>query len=257
MDGLRKRRDEINSKVVLPTIAIEEEVSKVYEKLTGEARGFRYPSLAEEKRLFSYFLELQSMYVLALESTECHQKFQLLAKEQRAAVKLLKSFEAEHQSLKQEAMAEVIGSEELKGENHELKTLDNRISKLLQSLNSKRVELRESNREIGRLDAWLRIQKKSGERSSKPKGATRSRHLSPDVDLREVKRKAASGESMSLEDFDALLSSGGLSSVSLQQDKPSKSRRRKAIGQKKVGATHGKRASGRPDLEGRGNQRRQ
>jgi len=112
------------------------------------------------------------------------------------------------------------------------------------------------------LDAWLRIQKKDG---NKPSG---KRHVSkggssdrthqgrvPKVDIKEVKRKAASGESMSLEDFGALLSSGGLSSITADEPQSSRSRRKKS-NKKRVGATSGNRGTGRPDLEGRANKRR-
>ena len=262
MDKLRQQRDDINTKIVLPTKAIEEEILLVYEKLCGAAKSFRYPSPEEEVRLFVYFLELQEMFKAAVISSECHHLLQQLSGQQRAAVKELKSFESETESIKSEALDGIKSAKELKGNYHEMKDIDGQIAKLLRNLNSKRDELREANRELGRLDAWLRIQKKDG---NKPSG---KRHVSkggssdrthqgrvPKVDIKEVKRKAASGESMSLEDFGALLSSGGLSSITADEPQSSRSRRKKS-NKKRVGATSGNRGTGRPDLEGRANKRR-
>jgi uncharacterized coiled-coil DUF342 family protein len=262
MDKLRQQRDEINSKIVLPTKAIEEEITSVYEKLCGTAKSFRYPSPEEEVRLFIYFLELQEMFKAAVISSECHHVLQQLSGQQRAAVKELKSFESETESIKSDALEGITSTKELKGNYHEMKDIDRQIGKLLRNLNSKRDELREANRELGRLDAWLRIQKKDGNKPSvkrqESKGGSSDRtrqSRAPKVDIKEVKRKAASGESMSLEDFGALLSSGGLSSIIVDEPQQSRSRRKKS-NKKRVGATSSNRGTGRPDLEGRGNKRR-
>jgi len=262
MDKLRQQRDDINSKIVLPTKAIEEEIILVYEKLCGAAKSFRYPSPEEEVRLFIYFLELQEMFKAAVISSECHHVLQQLSGQQRAAVKELKSFESETESIKSDALEGITSAKELKGNYHEVKDIDRQIGKLLRNLNSKRDELREANRELGRLDAWLRIQKKDSNKPSEKrqgsKGGSSDRPPQsrvPKVDIKEVKRKAASGESMSLEDFGALLSSGGLSNIIADEPQPSRSRRKKS-NKKRVGATSGTRGTGRPDLEGRANKRR-
>jgi len=262
MDKLRQQRDDINSKIVLPTKAIEEEIILVYEKLCGAAKSFRYPSPEEEVRLFIYFLELQEMFKAAVISSECHHVLQQLSGQQRAAVKELKSFESETESIKSDALEGITSAKELKGNYHEVKDIDRQIGKLLRNLNSKRDELREANRELGRLDAWLRIQKKDSNKPSEKrqgsKGGSSDRPPQsrvPKVDIKEVKRKAASGESMSMEDFGALLSSGGLSNLIADDSQPSRSRRKKS-NKKRVGATSGNRGTGRPDLEGRANKRR-
>ena len=262
MDKLRQQRDDINRKIVLPTKAIEEEKITVYEKLCGTAKSFRYPSPEEEIRLFIYFLELQEMFKAAVISSECHHVLQQLSGQQRAAVKELKSFESETESIKSDALEGITSATELKGNYHEMKDIDRQITKLLRNLNSKRDELREANRELGRLDAWLRIQKKDAKKpsgkqqGSKSGSSDRARQSrAPKVDIKEVKRKAASGESMSLEDFGALLSSGGLSSITADDPQQSRSRRKKS-NKKRVGATSGSRGTGRPDLEGRANKRR-
>ncbi len=262
IDKLRQQRDDINSKIVLPTKAIEEEIILVYEKLCGAAKSFRYPSPEEEVRLFIYFLELQEMFKAAVISSECHHVLQQLSGQQRAAVKELKSFESETESIKSDALEGITSAKELKGNYHEMKDIDRQIGKLWRNLNSKHDELREAKRELGRLDAWLRIQKKdsnkpSGKRQGSKGGSSDRPHQSrvPKVDIKEVKRKAASGESMSLEDFGALLSSGGLSNIIADEPQPSRSRRKKS-NKKRVGATSGNRGTGRPDLEGRANKRR-
>ena len=54
-------RDEINSKIILMEPQINQQLEKLYEMLTGEIVGYKYPSLKKEKEYFSRLMELQSM----------------------------------------------------------------------------------------------------------------------------------------------------------------------------------------------------
>lgn len=258
INELKARRDDIHHRVVLSTQAIEEEILRVYRKLVELNDEDRYPSPKKERSLFSQFLELQVMHGLAVEATECHQQFVSLIQTQNAEKDSLQSFEDEKTAKKEELISENPGLAEFKGQYKELKKLDKNIADLHQKIRDRMTELREMNREIGRLEAWLRIDSKKERSKSKHRGSRRDRgDRRPKVDVAEAKRKASSGESMTVDDLDALLSSGGLSSLNLEgDDEPQSSRRRKNRKQRRISPTRSKRGDGRPDIEGRSTRRR-
>ena len=95
-------------------------------------------------------------------------------------------------------------------------------------------------REIGRLEAYARIRKKA------KKEGRGERRIGPR--LEDVKARASSGGSLSLDDLGALLNSGGLESISApEQDagesvpEPEKPKKRK------VGAARGRRRTLNPE----------
>ena len=264
INSLKSKRNDIHKRVVLPAAAIEEEIAKTYHLLTGTIDEYGYPSLKREKHLFSQFLELQVMHGMAVQATEYHQQFVTLIQKQEIDVNELDSFKDERDEMKKKATESVPGVDEYRGQYRELKGLDQKIIDLLQKMNAKIAELRETNREIGRLEAWLRIEKN---KDRKPKQDSRKRHSrdksskhrsSTQAEIKEAKRKATSGESMSMDDFDALLSSGGISSLNPESSeaKPT-SRRRKNRKQRKLSAPPPKRGTGRPDIEGKATRRRE
>jgi hypothetical protein len=264
INSLKSKRNNIHKRVVLPVSAIEEEISKTYHLLTGTLEDNSYPSLKREKNLFSQFLELQVMYEMAVQATEYHQQFVSLIKQQEVDVSELDSFKDEKEALKKKATESIPGAEEYKGQYRELEGLDQKITNQLQMLNAKIAELREVNREIGRLDAWLRIEKnkerkpKQGERKRQSRDKASQRRSSSQAEVKEAKRKATSGESMSMDDLDAILSSGGISSLNLKDnEEKSTSRRRKNRKQRKLSAPPPKRGTGRPDIEGKATRRRE
>ncbi|SVD11325.1 uncharacterized protein METZ01_LOCUS364179, partial [marine metagenome] len=91
IEKLKVKRDSINVRVVLPLKAIEEELVKVFQKLTGSMRQFRFPSSKEENRLFGYFFELQEMHKCAIESSKYHLELQELWGKQRKSIDELKN----------------------------------------------------------------------------------------------------------------------------------------------------------------------
>ncbi len=84
----------------------------------------------------------------------------------------------------------------------EIRKLNERIAAMLETLNLHGSELKKNKRELGRLEAYARVRKKSN------KGARGGRKIGPRLD--EVKARASSGKSLSLEDMNALLNSGNL-----------------------------------------------
>ena len=90
------KRDKINSDIILPIHMIEDELSKVYNRLTEELDIHRVPSLGKEKEQFSWFMELQAMHGKAREASELHHRFIELVKEQKEEIKKLKIYETKH-----------------------------------------------------------------------------------------------------------------------------------------------------------------
>ena len=197
---MRDRRDAINERVVLPLKNIEKELLKTYRMLTEERTDMRYPSVEEEERLFSFFFELQAMHPLMKESSKLHNERISLIEEQREAIKALRAKEAEHDQVVDEAKASDPKMRDLKATPWEEKSYNRRIAKLLEEQKNKRSELKNLSREIGRLDAFLRV-----DRKNKEKGAKSNRYGRTRVDVSEARRKAESGESMSLQDLSAIL----------------------------------------------------
>ena len=84
-------------------------------------------------------------------------------------------------------------------------------------MNSIHNEKRTLRREIGRLEAWLRIcdrKKRDRKKSNYRKQNNRNKSKTKiSVNIEEDKSRASSGESISLSDLGALLNSGGFSSI--------------------------------------------
>ena len=110
-------------------------------------------------------------------------------------------------------------------------------AKLLQrSINEQYSSKHELRREIGRLEAWQRISKRKqrdseGRRQRTQRNQRSRRPRAPEVNINEVRQKASSGDSISLNELDALLSKGGIASIGSsdgqrQQQKQRKSKKR-------------------------------
>ncbi|MGB2038445.1 MAG: hypothetical protein ACPHX8_08260, partial [Candidatus Poseidoniaceae archaeon] len=109
----------------------------------------------------------------------------------------------------------------------------NALQKSINIQYSKKHELR---REIGRIEAWIRIAASKGKqrpkRDSKPRT---SRPRAPSVNINEVRERASTGGSFSLNELDALLSKGGLSGIeSKEKSSPSNPSARRKSGRKKT-----------------------
>ncbi|MEL0101030.1 MAG: nucleotidyltransferase domain-containing protein, partial [Euryarchaeota archaeon] len=72
---LKKERDLINSNIVIPLNYIEEQLAKVYKRLTNELNVRYIPSLEKEISDFSWFFELQEMHKKAKDAENLHNKY--------------------------------------------------------------------------------------------------------------------------------------------------------------------------------------
>ena len=85
IEQLKKQRDEVNNNYI-PVHWIENELSKVFKRLTEDVDLMRTPSLQKEVELFSWFFELQSMHEHSKKTREFHNEFKKLLREQKNAL---------------------------------------------------------------------------------------------------------------------------------------------------------------------------
>ncbi len=246
---LRNTRDSINSKVVLPLQNIEEELLRTYENLTAEMKNMRYPGVKQEEKLFAFFFELQEMHKLATISNDSHQKMIAEITDQRTAITNLRLKEAEHDDVVGKLSEEKPGMKGVKATPWEEKAYNRQIMKLLDEIRNKRKEIHGINREVGRLDAFIRVDRQKSQQSGGRGGHSYKGRQRKGPDVGEVRRKAASGESMSLADLGALMSSGGLSKLKPEHSKESRRSKKKSLAQKKIGASRGSRSSRKPSAD--------
>lgn len=217
IEQVKKQRDSVNNNYI-PVHWIENEMSKVFQRLTEDVDLMRAPSLQKEKELFSWFFELQSMHEHSKKTRELHGEFKKLLREQKNAL-----FELENMKESGKDIS-VLG---------DYANFDDLAHRLLLEMNPMHTEKRKLKREIGRLEAWLRISRRKGgaknnqhnKKRSKKNNYSKKRN---NVNVAEVKSRAAAGGSLSLSDLDTLLSSGGLSSITKEQPKEDGNRKKKS-----------------------------
>ena len=199
IEKVKKERDSVNNNYI-PVHWIEDEMMKVFYRLTEDVDQMSAPSLKKEKELFSWFFELQSMHQHSKKTRELHNQFIKLLDEQKDTLDEL--------DLVKKSSNKLFGNYE---------NFDDLAHKLLLELNSIHNEKRTLRREIGRLEAWLRIcdrKKRDKKKSNYRKQNNRNKSKTKiSVNIEEVKSRASSGESISLSDLGALLNSGGFSSI--------------------------------------------
>lgn len=166
IDSLKNQRDLINANIIIPVHMIEDELAKVYTRLTEESDIHRVPSLNREKNQFSWFLELQAMHGKAREATELHQRFIDLVKEQKGEIKKLKIFESKHDETTTKLLEDEPMLKDKNINKNEARSFDRRVQNIQKALRQRRGEMHGIRRELGRLDAWLR--KKSNSSSHRP-----------------------------------------------------------------------------------------
>ena len=195
-------RNQINEHVGLPSHRCEDELLRVYQRLTGEVDVFKVPSIQREEQLFSYFFELQEMYKRMLEADEAHKQAEELFKKQQDNLKKMKSLNSEISASFDSAIDDDKALEGVELNYSSLMEIRKSIFNL-KKLRSKSFRIRKkARRERGRLHAYI-------QHSEKPRQKPRKdRRKGPSS--AEVKQKVSSGSSLSLQELDVFLKSGGL-----------------------------------------------
>ena len=216
IDEVKRKRDKINSDVILPIHMIEDELSKVYKRLTEELDIHRVPSLNKEKEQFSWFMELQAMHGKAREASELHQKFIELVTLQKEEIKKLKIYETKHD----DATSKLLDQEPLLKDKNinskEVGSYDRRVQNIQKALRQRRGEMHKLRREAGRLDAWLR-------KKSNPQQGNRNRG----------KRKGGKGKKQ--QESSGPMTLGDISGLLSGMDSETSSKRTRKVSSKKAG----------------------
>ena len=236
---VKSERDTVNENVPPPLEIIEQRLIETHRRLATIPHDLsKMPNRKHETKLFSFFFELKAMHSQKLIGNQLHQKYIELLRNQKNKLQQLDKLNDEKKSVAEEAREELPNQ---KANPKEIRKLNERIAKMLETINTHRSELKGIKREIGRLEAYTRVRKKGN------KGNRGRRKIQPRLD--EVKARANSGKSLSMEDFSALLGSGSLldslkektKTKSEQKSEPKKRRPRQS------GAARGKRRTLSPE----------
>ena len=230
IDSIKSQRDIIHRNIVIPTLMIEDELSKIYRRLTTEIDIHRVPSLNREKELFSLFFELQAMHAKGREADVFHQRVVQLVMEQKVEIKKLKVFEIKHDDTTAKLLAEEPLLKDKDVTTNEARSYDRRVVNIQKALRARRGELHKLRREAGRLDAWIR-KKAGGERGRGGRsGGDRARGKGKGRGSKSPRDKAPSNAPMTLGDI-----SGLLSALDSTEEKKEKKISSKKAGMRKLG----------------------
>ena len=251
---MREVRDGINQRIAIPAKRIRQEMMRIFQKLTEEVDVFNAPYLGVEKGDFSYFFELQAMYDASLQSIEAHQEFIRLRREQNQEYRALKKTKKREEDVLTKLAESNPALEGIYPNPKSVKEFQKNAKLLQRSINEQYSTKHELRREIGRLDAWQRISKRKqrdsdGRRHRTQRNQRSRRPRAPEVNINEVRQKASSGDSISLNELDALLSKGGIASIGSSdgQKQQQKQRQSKKRSSRKIdirqGRTRGRKES--------------
>ncbi|MBT4070989.1 MAG: hypothetical protein HOE79_07105 [Euryarchaeota archaeon] len=203
-------RDEIQKKILIPTYRIEEELSRIYERLTGEVDIFRVPSILTEENDFSLFFELQEMLPKAREADKLHGQF----------IELVKNQNNSELSTSTDSASAIKNNISKENNSDTFFSSSNLITRYLEELN---LEKRKIKREIGRLKSWLKYSESIKKQNSKKSYSTNSNKSNYKTfskkDIAKVQSKMESGEGLSLSELNILLSKGSIFTETKKQNK--------------------------------------
>ncbi len=226
VDEQRNIRDSINECIAPPSTWIDSLLKKTHKRLTVLPEDLlKMPNLSTEIKQFSFLFELQQMHAQKILSDASHDEYVKLMRKQQETIDNLDALKDEREQIASETTSEDPRLKDTKVNRKEEKQLNERIASMLEVILAQRDEMKGHRREIGRLEAFLRI-RQDGER--------RGHTVRPR--LEDIQERAASGGALSLEELSRLISSGGLGDLDKQEKKesgsgrvePPKPKRRKA-----------------------------
>ncbi|MBI32072.1 MAG: hypothetical protein CMB72_05810 [Euryarchaeota archaeon] len=198
----QKNRDNADEKVPPSPEDIERSLKQRHKPLSTMMNDLReMPTLKREIALFESFFEYQEMHKIAIFANDEHKKMMAAMNEIKSVMqdfkKLDKKTEEENAKLE-------LKSEEEKNESNKLgwKEIE-RISSRINEIDEKRKKIKQEigtlTNELHRIEAFQRMQS----------DAARRIEFNPE----EIREKAASGGTLSLQDLSTLISSGGLENL--------------------------------------------
>ncbi|MEE3083274.1 MAG: hypothetical protein VX320_04195 [Candidatus Thermoplasmatota archaeon] len=223
-DEYRAERDQINSDIPPPLEIIEQRLAQTHRRLATLPNDLtRMPNKDHEIRMFSFFFELQEMHVRKTRGNKLHQQYVELLREQEEKLKELDKLTSEQKNVEKDGLEKENFEEQTKANPKEIRKINKRIGEMLDIIRKQRGEIKQMRREAGRLEACLRVRKKSA--------SSGKRRIGPR--LEDVKQRASSGGTLSIEDLGALLKSGGLSELSSTEEESSSESKKQEKGRKR------------------------
>lgn len=238
--NLKQKRDEINACVPPPSDILFEWLSNTYSKLTtidNDLTGI--DMLNRELGSFSRFFELQAAIRKKKISEDNHKKYVEEINEIKIISKKLDSQKEETENTVSE-MVQDLEIEENSINRKEIRQISNRISKIDKNLERLDKQRKEEKDELRIIESY------------KNKKNSNSRILK----MSELKNLASSGGSLSTHEMDAILDSGGLSKLNIEENKKDISaqvknrknkKKKRKLGVSRVGGRRGSLASKRDD----------
>ncbi len=221
-DSSGKLRAELDSRVPPSPNDIIKSLKDRHKPLwTISNRIQEIPNLKEEIDLFESYFEYQAMYEIAVKSDEQEQIWRQSLKDIKTIMKEIKKFELD--DVNSNHFTEL--QNKYPNEKIGWKSVDKsskRISEIEDWSQSWREEKRRVHKEIQRLEAYLRIKGK------------RAKLESLKLKSEEIREKAETGATLSLDDLSALISTGDIGKItekkneSVRKDKKKSKKRRSA-----------------------------
>ena len=198
----QKNRDDADERVPPSPDDIESSLKQRHKPLSTIMNDLReMPTLKREITLFESFFEYQEMHKIAIFSNEEHKKMMAAMNEIKEVMKDFKTLDKKTEE--QNAQLELT-SEEGKTETNKIGWSEiERISSRINDIDAKRKKIKQEigtlTNELHRIESFQRMQSDAAKRIE----------LNPE----EIRDKAASGGTLSLQDLSTLISSGGLENL--------------------------------------------
>ena len=201
-DQAQKNRDDADERVPPSPEDIESSLKQRHKPLYTMMNDLReMPTLKREISLFESFFEYQEMYKIAIFSNDEHKKMMAAFEEIKSVMQDFNKLDikTEEENAKLELNSEGENTESNKVGWREIKRISTRINEIDEKRKKIKQEIGTLTNELHRIESFQRIQS----------DAARRAELNPE----EIRDKAASGGTLSLQDLSALISSGGLENL--------------------------------------------
>ena len=195
--GHRELRDTINKRIPPPSSILQDWLKETYESLTLVANDLTaVQMLNPELSAFSRFFEIQASIQIKREAEKSHEKYIFSLGEMRK----LSSKLDENKDVANKTVSEIkenIDIEEFKISRKEIRKISKGITSIDEEIDMANIEIKVLRKELNRIEKYSRV--------TEGRGA---------IGVGEIRNIAARGGSLSAEEMDLLLTSGGLKAVS-------------------------------------------
>ena len=201
-DQAQKNRDDADEKVPPSPEDIERSLKQRHKPLSTMMNDLReMPTLKREIALFESFFEYQEMHKIAIFANDEHKKMMAAMNEIKSVMQDFKKLDkkTEEENAKLELKSDEEKNESNKVGWKEIERISSRINEIDEKRKKIKQEIGTLTNELHRIEAFQRMQS----------DAARRIELNPE----EIRDKAASGGTLSLQDLSTLIASGGLENL--------------------------------------------